>query len=189
MWGGWERRTAGVSTGEGLEAVHEFAASAAVGVSADARCDHNPVWAAHNALQDRSDEKVVDSLEVGVAAGQQVWARLSEHELHALCDHECGREREREAHPANVPLPELPPPNQRLGSSPASSRSGNEDHAHDEDDAGRRDKCDEDQEPCRDGFVVLEGIRDVKIDGRKGSIIWVDVFPASADCCDSAVSC
>jgi hypothetical protein len=129
-----------VPAGEGLEAVHEFAASAAVGVSAYAGCDHDPVWAVHDILQDGSDEKFVDFREIGPAAGQQVGSRLSEHELHALCDHECGRERECEAHPANVPFPELPPPNQRLGSSSASSRSGNEEHAHDEDDAGGRDQ-------------------------------------------------
>jgi hypothetical protein len=135
----WDR-TARVPAREGLEAVHEFAASAAVGVGAYAGCDHDPIWAAHDALQDRRDEKLVDFRKVGPAAGQQVWSRLSEHELHALRDHECGRKRERETHPANVPFPELSPPNQRLGSSPASSRSGNKDHAHDEDDAGGRDQ-------------------------------------------------
>jgi hypothetical protein len=36
---------------------------------------------------------------------------------------------------------------------------------------------------------MLKGVRDVEVDGREGSVVRIDIFPASADCRDSAVWC
>jgi hypothetical protein len=177
-----------VSAREGLEAVHEFAASAAVGVRADVGSDEHPVGV-YDVGHDGVDERLLDAAEVGLAAREQVGTRLSEEELHALRDEESGCERERETHPANVPLPELPTPDECLGGSPASGRAGDEDHAHDEDDGGGREERDDDEQPCWNGLLVLKGVRYVEIDGRKGSVEWVDVFPSSTDSCDCAESC
>jgi hypothetical protein len=182
------RRTTGVAAGERLEAVHQFTASAAIWIGADVRSDHDPIGA-DNVLDDRVDKILINVGEVGLAAGEQIGSRLPEHELHALGDHEGYGERESEAHPANVPLPEFPPPDQRLGGSSASSGARHKNHAHDEDDGGGRNQGDEDEEPCWNGLVVLERIRDVEIDGREGAVVRVDVFPAGADCCNCAVSC
>ena len=153
-----------MSTGKGFEAIHQFSASAAIRVRADVRCDKHPVLT-EDVANDGIDKGRSDATEVGLTTRQQIRSRLAKHELHALSDHEGRRKRKSETHPTNVPLPELPPPNERLGSSSASCWSGDEEHADYEDDAGGDDECDKDEEPCWNGFVVLEGVRDVEIDG------------------------
>lgn len=175
-------------TGEGLETVHELAASAAVGVLADFRGYENPVHV-YNISNDGIDQGLLDACEVRLTARQQVRSWFSKDQLHALGDHECGRERQSKSHPANVPLPELPTPNEGLGSSSASRWSGDKHHAYDENDAGGRDEGDKDEQPCRDGFVVLKGVRDGEVDGGEGAVVWVNVFPTSADCSDCSVCC
>jgi hypothetical protein len=173
---------------EGLEAVHEFAASAAVRVRADVRGDEDPVCV-HDVADYWVDQARCNAAEVGLAARQQIRAWLSEHDLHALGDQKGRGERKRETHPANVPLPQLPPPDERLGGSSASSRAGDEDHADDEDDAGGGHERDENEEPCWNGLVVLKRVRDVEVDGREGAVVWENVFPAGADCCDGTIDC
>lgn len=46
-----------MSTGEGLETIHELATAAAVRVGADARGDHDPVRV-HDSFDDRIDEEI-----------------------------------------------------------------------------------------------------------------------------------
>jgi len=174
--------------GEGLEPVHELAASAAVGVLADFRGNENPVHV-HNISNDWVDQGLLNACKVRLAARQQVRSWFPKDQLHALGDHESGRERQSKAHPANVPLPELPTPDECLGSSSASGWSRDKHHAHNKDDAGGRDEGDKGEQPCWDGFVVLKGVRDGEVDGGEGAVVWVDVFPAYADCSDCSVSC
>jgi hypothetical protein len=171
-----------MSAREGFESIHKLAASATVGVLADFRCNEHPVGV-DNVADGGIDERLSNAIKIGLAARQQIWSRFSKDELHALGDHKGCCERKRESHPTNVPLPKLPPPDERLGGSSASSWAGYEDHAHDE------DECDNNEEPCWDCFVVLKGVRDVEIDWGEGAVVRVDIFPTSADCCNCAVVC
>jgi hypothetical protein len=145
-----------VARGERLEAVHELAAATAVGVLADAGGDEDPVLVER--LADAVYGEFADAGEIGVAAREQVRARLAEDELHALGDQEGGCERESQAHPARIKLPELPTPDERLWGAAASCWAGDEEQADDEDDGGGCDEAAEDEEPCWDALVVLERV-------------------------------
>lgn len=151
-WG----RTACVTAGEGLEAVHEFSSTAAVGVLANTRRDHDPIYVED--LAHRIDCKFCNALEVGIAAGEEIWSWFSKQELHALCDQECRCERKSKTHPASVPLPQLPPPNQGLGCASFSGRSWDEYHANEENDGGGRNEHYDGEQPCWNTLVVLEWI-------------------------------
>lgn len=179
-----------MTAGKGLEAVHELTTAAAVRVGADARTDHGPirVWA-HDIGDDGVEDEFIEAVEVGLAARQQVRSGLAEEELHALGDHKSSRKREAEPHPARVQLPELPPPDERLGGSSARSRAGDKDHAYEEDNEARRDECDDDKEPCWDPLMVLEGVGNVEVDGREGAVVWEDVLQTGADGSDYAEAC
>ena len=109
---------------ERLESVHELAAATAVGVLADAGGDEDPVLV--ESLADAVYGEFAYAGEVGVAAREQVRTRLAEYELHALGDDEGGREREGQAHPARVELPELSTPYKRPWGAAASCWAGDE---------------------------------------------------------------
>lgn len=179
-----------MAAGEGFEAVIKFSTPAFVRVPADFRGNHNPIEVTGEHVSHRRIDQIrTEESRIRIAAREQIWPWLSEHELHALCDQKGGGKGEGETHPANVPLPEFPPPNERLGGASASRWSRDKDHAYDEDDASRCNEGDEYEEPCRDRLMVLEGVRDVEIDGREGAVIWKDVFPACADCSDDTSGC
>jgi hypothetical protein len=144
---------------------------------------------AHDVGDDGVENEFVDAFEVGLAARQQIRSRLAEDELHALGDHESGRKRKAEPHPARVQLPKLPPPDERLGGSSTSSWTRNEDHAYKEDDEAGRNEGYDDKEPCWDHLMVLHGVRDVEVDGREGAVVWEDVLQAAADASDYAEAC
>lgn len=181
-------RTARVTAGEGLEAVHELTTAGAIRVPADTGTDHDPVCSldvGDNGVED----VVVDAAEVGITARQQIRSGLAKDKLHALGDHESGRKRKAETHPARVQLPKLPPPDERLGGSATGSRTGNKDHAYEEDDEAGRDEGYDDKEPCGDHLMVLHGIRDVEVDGRERAVVWEDELQAAADGRDYAEAC
>lgn len=72
--------------------------------------------------------------EVGLAPRQQVRARLAEQVLHALGDDPGADERERQAQPPHVQLPQLALPYHRLGRAGGDGRTRHEHERHDEDD-------------------------------------------------------
>lgn len=139
-------RTAGVTTGERLEPVFQ---KIVVGRLADGRGDEHPVLI-EGLPNNRIDSEFLNAAEVRLAARQQIRSRLSEEVLHALGDHEGSGQGECETHPARVPLPEFPPPDERLGCSPLRRGSGDEQQTHEEDDAGGCNERNDDKKPSWD---------------------------------------
>lgn len=168
-----------MSTGEGLEAVLEYIV---VRLLADPRGDEYPCWIEE--LSHRVNCVVSDTVQVWLTSRQQIRSWLSEKILHTLRDEERSRKRKCEAHPTGVPLPELSPPNERLGRSTFGGWSRNPDKTHDEDDARRRNERNNYEKPCRYHFARLVWVRYVEVDGREGSFEWFDIFPTASNGCD-----
>lgn len=104
-----------------------------------------------------ADDKVGPVVEVGVAAGQGVGARLAKEVLHAVGDEPDARQGERQAEPADVQLPELALPDERLGCAPRHRVARHQEDGDDEDDDDGDAAVEEDEEPRGDGLVLCEG--------------------------------
>jgi hypothetical protein len=168
-----------MSTGEGFEAVLEYVR---IWLCTDGGGDEHPLRLIK--LSQRADGGRSDTREIWLTSRQQIRSRLSKKILHALRDEECRRKGKREAHPASVPFPELPPPNKRFWCPTFSRGSGDPDETHDENNGGRRDERYNDEEPCWYHLAGLVRVRYVEIDRREGSFEWFDIFPTTGNGCD-----
>lgn len=101
-------RTAAVAAGEAAEAVLKLGLADAAAVLAAA---HAPAQHLHT-LGIAADDEARAVGQVGVAAVQEVGARLAKQVLRALDDEEGQHDRQEQAEPARVPLPETALPHQ-----------------------------------------------------------------------------
>jgi hypothetical protein len=183
---GWcDRRTASVTTGERFEPVFH---DALVRVGTDSICDHDPRGVEvnggvlTNVIGDGCSPK---STKIWPAAGEKVGSRLSKQQLHALSDQKCRCERQCKSHPAYVPFPEFPPPDERLRGAAAGCWSWYKDDANEENDGGRNNERNDNQKPGWDLLRFLEGVRYVEIDKGEWSLERRQKLPACTNGGDS----
>lgn len=118
---------------------------------------HEAVVAALAADVLAADDEVGPVLEVRVAPGQGVGARLAKEVLHAVGDEPDARQGERQAEPADVQLPELALPDERLGGAPRHGVARHQEDGDDEDHDNGDAAVEEDEEPRGNGLILCEG--------------------------------
>jgi hypothetical protein len=198
MGSGKGRLTASMSTGKRLEAISH---DVLVRVLADSIRNKNPCWI-EDFLDDRVDGRLADAIQVWVTTGEEVRPGFAKQQFHALGDHKSGCQRQRKTlgvladelfafpartyHPAGIPLPQLPPPDERLGRASTGCRTRHKYHAHEEDNGGGDDEPDDGHEPCWNRLVVLVGKGYGEVDGGEGAFEGSQILPSGADSGDCA---
>lgn len=200
-----EKLTGRVAAGEASEPVVK---KRAVGLPADGGRDQGP--AVGDVLSVSADDVLRNVGQIRVAARDHVRARLAEEVLHAVRDEPCGRNAEAQTQPSRytnkdsasflffqcrdetrleltVPLPELPPPDQRLGRPPTDRRPRHEKQAYQEDNDGRDDQRDDDQHGRRDLLLDM-GVGDGEVEDRERAVEGADAVPTAGDACDCTVT-
>lgn len=104
-----------------------------------------------------ADDVLVVVGDVGVAAREEVRARLAEEVLHAVGDEPGGGDGEGEPEPADVELPQLAAPDEAGGRAAGHGAARHEDEADDGDDDGGEADGERDEQPGGHGLVLCEG--------------------------------
>lgn len=98
-------------------------------------------------ITDPPNRAIKESRQIRVTSSQQIGPWLSYQVLRAVCDHESNSQREPEAHPCGIPLPDLAFPDLRTGST-LERRARYDRKAYDEGDNGWDDKADDYKQAC-----------------------------------------
>lgn len=119
-----------------------------------------------------ADNEILPILQVRVAPRQGVGPRFAKHVLHAVGDEPDARERQRQAEPADVQLPELALPDEGFGGPPGHGVPRYEEDGDDEDEHDRDAAVEEDEEPGGHCLVHCEGEAIHKRRGHVLLLVW-----------------